>query len=785
MRHECVTSWPQIDDVLAELSRLYLPVQDGLGDVRPLGDTSARTAPEMQAGGQPWAFVAEIPFVRLVVEECPQFALVELEVLSGRIGAAVLSPDGSSYLGERHFFGRGRFILQLPVPALPARSVVLCNGGPGETGGRFRVHSSKLLRIDREGPSFTRLRRLLEEEASRLPPEVDRPEDVGPSLPLAFFRLLGCDRTHEAGRLWAAISHVRNGYPPWLPMRLAEILTSCPVESRPEVRPAGTASPAPAPEPAALPGPVIEEVIRLRQMTAGSLVVPLHLELLETLLTLDLLSVVRPCRVRFQWSRPALTATPVARGILCELLLLIVERVAAEDPMIEIDVATTPEGTTVCLRSPLDPGALQYRAHSVRGETLQRCLQVPGSILPEIEHRLSAERELRVTWKDRLVPASQPSIQFSRDSVPSARELYSNHAGGVIRLLDGICYKVAPSTSIKPAGPMEEAEMLRSLAGRRIVPDVLAAVRFAGVAAMSYKHVPGLTLLDWASTSPPAQEITRVLLQLGQAVAELNRQGIQHRDLRAENILLTDSGRICLIDFDQARRASPADDFGNEWASNGICAGFGSLLRQLEWRLPYLRVAGHLGFAWHLGRLSSANSPGKHSCYYSWHWGGYELSGERPWNVRWDLLRPLFERELPPGRFLELGCNLGLLSTHAGLCGWQAVGIDQNALAVAAAELVSNALSATARFQVGDLCHESTYTALENQYDLVSVLSVVHWLPNPAPIEKFLRSLPRLLFEGHRSLHDEMAYLRSLGYDDIRCLGYSERLRPVFYACKF
>lgn len=750
--------------------------------MRPLGDSSAPAPLEVRAGNQPWAFVAEIPFVRRVVEESPQFVLLELEVLSGTIGVAVLSPDSSSYLGERQLVGLGRFYVQLPVPPLLARGVVFSNGGPGETGGTFRVRSSTLLQLDREGPSFARLCRLLDEESSRLPPEVTRPEDVKPSLSLAFFLLAGRNRINDANRLLAAINHVRTVCPPWMPTRLAELFGGCVMETAPNGRMPSAVHRTLAEEAPDLPVPILEEVRRLRTMTAGSPVVPLHLELLEALLLLDLLSVVRPCRVRFVWDRTALTVTPVARGTLCELLMLVVERVSVEEPLFELEVATTPAGTTVCLRSPLDPGALQYRAPSIHGEALHRCLQVPGGQLPEIEHRLSSEQELRIGWKDRLPPSEQPPIRFTRSTVPPLRELYSNNSGSVIRLCAGNCYKIASSTSTKPAGPMEEAEMLRDLAGRRITPEVLSSARFASGAAMSYRLVPGRTLLNWAASSPPAEETVRVMLQLGQAVAEINRQGIQHRDLRAENVLLTESGGICLIDFDQARRASPADDFGNEWASNGVCAGFGGLLRQLEWRQPYLQIAGHLGFAWQLGRLSSANSPGKHSCYYAWHWGGFELSGERPWSVRWDLLRSLFESELSPGRFLELGCNLGLLSTHAALCGWQTLGIDQNALAVAAADVISTAFSTTARFQVGDLCDESTYACLERRYDLVSVLSVVHWLPNPAPIEAFLRQQPRLLFEGHRSVQDELGYLQSLGFEKIRCLGYSERLRPVFYA---
>ena len=139
---------------------------------------------------------------------------------------------------------------------------------------------------------------------------------------------------------------------------------------------------------------------------------------------------------------------------------------------------------------------------------------------------------------------------------------------------------------------------------------------------------------------------------------------------------------------------------------------------------------------------------------------------------------------MPRGRFLELGCNLGLLSSYASLTGWETLGIDQDELAVAAADLIASTLASGTRFETGDLTSPDLFTRLETSYDLVSALSVVHWLPDPAPVEAFLRRQPRLLFEGHRAIADEERYLQELGFDSVTLLGYSERLRPVLLAVR-
>lgn len=63
--------------------------------------------------------------------------------------------------------------------------------------------------------------------------------------------------------------------------------------------------------------------------------------------------------------------------------------------------------------------------------------------------------------------------------------------------------------------------------------------------------VVGRTLEQWAlEENPTARQVVRVLLEVALALAEILKQGVLHRDLKRENILIRDSdGRPVLVDF--------------------------------------------------------------------------------------------------------------------------------------------------------------------------------------------------------------------------------------------
>ena len=102
-------------------------------------------------------------------------------------------------------------------------------------------------------------------------------------------------------------------------------------------------------------------------------------------------------------------------------------------------------------------------------------------------------------------------------------------------------------------------------------------------------------------------------------------------------------------------------------------------------------------------RLAGASSPGRALAYYELDFGGLRLPGERPWAVRWRVLRQI--TALRGRRVLELGCNLGLLSIfllkEAGAAA--ALAVDRDPLILEAAAQAARGLRRAAGVPPGRL----------------------------------------------------------------------------------
>lgn len=72
------------------------------------------------------------------------------------------------------------------------------------------------------------------------------------------------------------------------------------------------------------------------------------------------------------------------------------------------------------------------------------------------------------------------------------------------------------------------------------------------------EYVPGKNLLEWLSRLPhgPSPSSTKsVISQLANIVSYLNTYDIIHRDVKMENVLVTDGGAVYLVDFGHALHA--------------------------------------------------------------------------------------------------------------------------------------------------------------------------------------------------------------------------------------
>ncbi|MGA2283277.1 MAG: class I SAM-dependent methyltransferase [Candidatus Dormibacteria bacterium] len=87
-------------------------------------------------------------------------------------------------------------------------------------------------------------------------------------------------------------------------------------------------------------------------------------------------------------------------------------------------------------------------------------------------------------------------------------------------------------------------------------------------------------------------------------------------------------------------------------------------------------------------------------------------------------------RDLPRGRFLDLGCGTGGTAVHLASLGWEVVGIDFVASAIEEARRRAAQSGVAADFRVGDVTHLDTLLDAR-PFDLVLDVGCYHGLSGP------------------------------------------------------
>jgi predicted Ser/Thr protein kinase len=94
-------------------------------------------------------------------------------------------------------------------------------------------------------------------------------------------------------------------------------------------------------------------------------------------------------------------------------------------------------------------------------------------------------------------------------------------------------------------------------------PNVLAVHEVGMFEAQVYvamEFVEGRTLADWLRAEPRTYEdILEVYLDAGRGLAAAHDEGIVHRDFKPENVMVSDKGRVLVLDFGLARPATPEE----------------------------------------------------------------------------------------------------------------------------------------------------------------------------------------------------------------------------------
>ena len=130
------------------------------------------------------------------------------------------------------------------------------------------------------------------------------------------------------------------------------------------------------------------------------------------------------------------------------------------------------------------------------------------------------------------------------------------------RLDREVALKLLP---LEPTGPpasaiIEEGRLLARVRHPNVV-TIYGAARIDGRIGLWMELVKGRTLEEALreGTRFTARDVTRIGVELCGAVAAVHVAGLLHRDIKAQNVMLADDGRVVLMDFGTGRELAASD----------------------------------------------------------------------------------------------------------------------------------------------------------------------------------------------------------------------------------
>jgi 2-polyprenyl-3-methyl-5-hydroxy-6-metoxy-1,4-benzoquinol methylase/predicted Ser/Thr protein kinase len=356
----------------------------------------------------------------------------------------------------------------------------------------------------------------------------------------------------------------------------------------------------------------------------------------------------------------------------------------------------------------------------------------------------------------------------------------------VVKVTDGV---VAPG---KVRTVHDEYHVLRVLEGVPGIPRPRGMGSFRGFEWIRYEYVEGTPLPDWIKVEDNGKHWARIMADLSYTVRKMNERGVVYSDwIQPGNIVVDRFGVPFIIDFDQACLADNCREELPDLSEDGrdrrrlYKPVLPDVWRTLGAGDVEERCLDRLSRAWEVAQDSDANSPGASIAYYWLDLGGRLFPGERCWYERWLPIRGAIEREFGGSkglRVLEFGCNMGLASVYLSEAGAQCVAVDHDEKILTAGRLVAEAFGVEVDFRKCDLCDPASVSSLSGDYDVVFLLSVLHWLPQKDAVLAFLATQRMVVFEGHGSEAEDREVLEACGFVSQEVLCYTRRLRPLILA---
>lgn len=130
----------------------------------------------------------------------------------------------------------------------------------------------------------------------------------------------------------------------------------------------------------------------------------------------------------------------------------------------------------------------------------------------------------------------------------------------------------------------------------------------AGLAFIVMELVPGESLRNLLARGPlPPRRAAHIVQQIAEGLAQAHAAGIVHRDLKPENVMVTDDGRVKIVDFGLAKLKQSDDPHAPGALTQSVATAFGAVLGTVGYMSPeqaHGRPADHRSDQFSLGLIA-------------------------------------------------------------------------------------------------------------------------------------------------------------------------------------